>query len=621
MHPDFYKRPLLLALILLILGLLFFYKPAPTSQDVSVFVPQKEAVLIGRVERFYTAKPKSNNVIVKVFSVNGKQVSGRVYARLQNFEPLWKDTLEIRGKLQQPYGIDLLGNFNWQKYLSYKRVFAEIKSDQVRIVKQATWPYRMLRAVRKDILRVFSENFPGELPKIASGILLGERGDLSSDLFVAFQDSGAMHLLVASGGNVGFVTLITLALCGFFGINRRKALWAALLVAGIYTLIAGADAPLMRAYFMTLCACAGYYLGRNSGVLQGLILSCAIILVVYPASLFETGFQMSFLATFALIVCLANYPVPAKWPRLMRFFAQIFLVTLAVQLVLLPIFANIFYKVSITGLVANMFLVPLASILLGLTFIYYVFTLCHVGILLYYPTVFCLYLFKYCVEGFAALPFSSISVAAWSGWVITAYYVGLFALLHMPIKKWKRALLIVSPLLIAGLLIINYVIENRTRIYVLDEWYKNVAIVKIKHGPIFVVGDALSPEKIKNALYKTGHRHADAVLLTQTKSSKFKYDDLAPQIIRPFEDFWPGENVGKFGKAEISMQWGMHVTKDGRIWYNTGYSGSGQEDVSYCFKIDENPVFCIGAAARFVSLPDKVVTSEVNKTVRVMLNE
>ena len=619
MHPDFYKRPLLFFLIALILGLLFFYKPTPAEQDVSAFVPQKEAVLTGRVERFYAVKPKSNNVIVKVFSVNGEPATGYVYTRLKDFEPLWKDTLEIRGKLQKPYGIDLLGNFNWQKYLSYKHVFAEIKSDQVRVLKPAAWPYRALRAVREDILRVFAENFEPEIASIAGGILLGERGDLSAELFTAFQDSGAIHLLVASGGNVGFVTLITLALCSFLGINRRKALWVALLVAGIYTLIAGADAPLMRAYFMTVCACAGYYLGRNSGVLQGLVLSCVIILLIYPASLFETGFQMSFLATFALIICLANYPVPAKWPRLMRFFAQIFLVTLAVQLVLLPVFTNVFYKVSITGLIANMLLVPLASLLLGLTFVYYVFALCHVGILLYYPTVFCLYLFKYCVEGFAALPFSSLPVAAWSGWMIAAYYMGLFGLLHAPIQKWRRMLLIIIPVLIAGFLIVHYVTQNHIRVYLLDEWYKNVAIVKIKRGPVFVVGEGLSPEKIKNALYKVGCRHADGVLLTETKPSKFKYEELTPTIIHPFEDFWPTQTVEKFGQTEVSMQWGVHVTKEGRIWYNTGYSGSNKDDVSYCFKVGEVPAFCIGAGARFVLSQDQVISSEVNRTVEVKL--
>ena len=420
MHPDVCKRPLFLSLLALIIGLILFYKPTPAAQDIYHLIPQKDVTLIGRVEHFYTPKPTSNNVIVKVFSVDGKPARGYVYARLKDNTPLWKDTLEIQGRLQEPYGIDLIGNFNWRKYLSYKRVFTEIKSDHVQIVQTASWPYRILRAIRGDILHTFQATLPASLAPIASGILLGERDELSPDLFTAFQDSGAIHLLVASGANVGFVTLITLAFCGMLGFNRRKALWVALLIAGIYTLVAGADAPLLRAYFMTLCACAGYYLGRNSGVLQGLILSCFIILVFFPASLFETGFQMSFLATAALIICLNNYPIPTRWPKWIRFFAQIFLVTLAVQLVLLPIFTNTFYKVSLTGLIANVVLVPLASLLLALSFIYYLCTCLHIGVVAYYPVVYGLIIFKQLVLFFASFSFAALPVTAWGTGTVCA---------------------------------------------------------------------------------------------------------------------------------------------------------------------------------------------------------
>lgn len=619
MHPDFYKRPLLLALIVLILGLLFFYKPVPNEQDVSTFISQQEVTLVGQVSHFYTVKPKSNNVIVKVLSVNGKPATGRVYARLTGFEPLWKDTLQITGRLQEPYGIDLLGNFNWKKYLAYKGVWAEIKSNQVQVVKPALWPYRALRAVRSDILQTFTEHFEPELASIASGILLGERGNLSSQLVAAFQDSGAIHLLVASGGNVGFVTLIILAICAWVGLSRPKALAIALLVAGIYTLIAGADAPLMRAYFMAVCACCGYYLGRNSGVLQGLVISCLVILIIYPSSLFETGFEMSFLATAALIIALANYPIPAKWPRWVRFFAQIFLVTLAVQLVLLPVFTNVFYKVSLTGLVANMLLVPLASILLGLSFIYYIFTLCHVGIVLYYPTTFLLNIFKCLVEFFASLPFSAIPVAAWSAWTVAAYYIGLFGVLHAPIKKWKRALLIIIPSLIVMCIMMHFWQRNNTRVYLLDEWYKNVAIVEIKRGPVLIVGSSLEPQKIKNALYKLGHRRADAVLLTDKRSSKFDYSSFCAKTIIPFESMWPTDKMEMPHKVTISMQWGLHETKKGRIWYNTGYSGSDKDDVSYCFAVSTDLPFCVASGARFLLSPGFRVKPIVNQTVKIKL--
>lgn len=619
MHPDSYKRPLLFVLIALIAGILFFYHPRPADHDVHAFLPQKEVTLTGRVERFYTPKPKSNNVIVKVLSVDGKPAGGYIYARLAGFEPLWKDTLEIKGRLQEPYGVDLLGNFNWRKYLAHKHIFTEIKSSDVRVVKPAVWPWRVLRSVRGDILRVLNESFPPSLAHIAGGVLLGERGELDPALYTAFQDSGAIHLLVASGGNVGFVTLMSLAFCGLFGLGRKKALWVALGVAGIYTLIAGADAPLMRAYFMTVCGCGGYYLGRNSGVWQGLILSCVVILLWYPASLFETGFQMSFLATAGLIVGLANYPVPGNWPKWARFFAQIFVATLSVQLVLLPVFTNVFYKVSLTGLIANMLLVPLASVLLALSFAYYVLSACHAGILLYYPTVFCLEVFQKLVEFFAGFKASSLSVSAWGAGTIVAYYAGLFWVFHLPKRAFAKRLLI--PLAAVAVLALGtqFVANRHTRVYLLDEWYKNVVLVKTSGGGIFVVGNALAPEKIENALRKLGRLHADAVLITDTKPSKFDYTSLAPVVIRPFENNWPNESHWTFGRTCVKLIWGLHETQSGRLWYNTGYSGTDRDDVSYCFSGPRVPQFCVGAGAKLVRFQHKTVDPVTNHTVEEVL--
>lgn len=618
MHPDIYKRPLLFLLIVLICGLCFFYKPKPGANEIHSFLPQKTVTLTGRVERFYSAKPKSNNVIVKVLSVDGQPADGYVYARLTNFEPLWKDTLEISGRLQEPYGVDLLGNFNWRTYLAHKHVFTEIKSDKVRVVKPAAWGWRALRTVRGDILRVFNKSFPPGLAQIAGGVLLGERGDLTPQQRAVFQDSGAIHLLVASGGNVGFVTLMTLAFCGLFGVGRKKALWAALLVAGVYTLIAGADAPLMRAYFMTVCGVAGYYLGRNSGVWQGLILSCVVILIFYPASLFETGFEMSFLATAGLIIGLANYPVPGNWPKIGRFFAQIFVATLSVQLVLLPVFTNVFYKVSLTGLAANMVLVPLASVLLALSFAFYVFSVVHAGILLYYPTVFCLEVFQKLVEFFAGFKLSAVSVAAWGTGTIVAYYAGLFLLFHLPRKAFVKKLVIPVAVIIAGALGVQFFINQQTRVYILDEWYKNVALVKTP-GRVFVVGPQLAPEKIQQALRKLGRLHADVVLITDTKPSKFDYAALAPLVVRPFENNWPEETHWTFGKTSIKLIWGLHETQTGRLWQNRGYSGSEKDDVSYCFTVKNEPEFCVGAGARFVRFENRTADPVVNQTVEVKL--
>ena len=620
MHPDIYKRPLLFCLAVLIVGLVYFYRPAPTQRDVFHALAQKDVTLTGRVESFAVSKTKSKNAIVKVHTVNGRPADGYVYARFAGFDPQWKDTLQIQGRLQQPYGMDLLGNFNWRAYLAQKHIFTEIKTSRAQVLHPAAWPYRLIRFIRADILRTFQEAFPPELASIAGGILLGERGEISPRLYAAFQDSGAIHLLVASGGNVGFVTLLTVGVCAWLGIRRKQAVAAALWVAGIYTLAAGADAPLVRAYFMAVCACVGYLLGRNSGVFQGLLVSCFVILLVEPASVFETGFQMSCLATGAIILCLSNYTPPAKWPGWVRFFAQIFLATLATQLVLLPVFTNVFYKVSLTGLAANMILVPWASVLMGLTFGYYALTWVHAGWLLQLPALWCLGGFRTAVEFFASFRFSSLPATAWGTGSIVAFYVGLFWLLNAPRKEWARKAWLPCAAVAAVALAWQGLARRGGEVYLLDQWYRNVALVRMPGGSVFVLGNGLEPEKVEAALYKMGVRQAQAVLDFGGRKSKNDLSALAAnsQTVRPFEQgLWPGAQW-QTGGVTVQMTWGEHLSKAGRRWTNRGYSGTEKDDVSYCLA-EKDVHVCVGAGARFAYTRGKLVQAKRNQTVRLKI--
>ena len=599
MHPDFYKRPLLWCVVGAILVLSLFYHPAPSKRDVFRFLPHKTVTLIGRVESFPVTKNNSHNAVVKVISVDNKPSSGYVYARVSSFLPQWKDTLVIHGNLQQPYGIDLPGNFNWRKYLALKNIFVEIKSSDVSVYRPAPLLWRWVRALRTDILQTFADAFPPELAAIAGGVLLGERSDLAPELYTAFQDSGAIHLLVASGGNVGFVTLMTIAVGYLLGLSRRKMLAAALVTAGIYTLLAGADAPLVRAYLMAVCACAGYYLGRNSGVLQGVLLSCAVILLFHPSAVFETGFQMSFLATVSIVLCVTNYRLPRRWPKLIRFFVQVFMATLASQLALLPIFTNSFYKVSLVGLASNMVLVPLSSVVMALCFAYYVLSLFSAGFLLLHFCGVMLWIFKVLVVLFAHLPFSSVAVTAWPVGGVIAYYAGLWYVMQLPNKtvRTKCALPLCVVVLIS--LVACCFGSSQRKVWVLSEWNKHAVLVRASARQLFVFNDGITNEKLSRAMQHIGFSKPTAQFsLTPTKDLRI----------------WPGE-TWTYAETVISSTWEKHLNRDGQVWQRKGFTGQDSDAVSFCVK-RKSALLCVGAHARFVQLNNKeIVEGKHNQAV------
>ncbi len=623
MHYSYYKRPLLWLVVLYIAALALFYTPHPGAQDVFHFIAQKEVSLTGKVVGFPAVKKKSTNVILKVSRVNDQKATGYVYARFPTEQaPAWHETVQVTGTLKRPYSVNLLGNFDWASYLATKNIFTEIKITQSQPVRAPGRWSRGIERVRRDILDTFEENFDRNLSAIAGGVLLGERGEIDEQLYSDFQDSGAMHLLVASGGNVGFVTLVTFAFCALFGLGRRKTAWLALIIAGIYTLIAGADAPLTRAYFMTACAVAGYILHRNSGVFQGLILSCFVILLINPSAVFETGFQMSFLATLAIVICLNNFELPHYWPRWIKFFMQIFMATLSTQLVLLPVFTNVFFKVSFVGLLANMILVPMASFLMAITFLFYLFSLLHIGFLLHTLTGVSLFCFQKLVEFFASLPFASMPAAAWRGSWIVAYYAGLFLLFNLPQKTFIRR--IYKPVL-AGIIIVpllQFVFFNPSTIWLLNEWNKNAILLRTPGGKRVLIGAGIDGPKLARAVLRSGGRKVDAVLLSQEVAKQFKnVEGLKEQIevgtvVRAFEDIWPEEEID-IGKFKVRGEWGLLLNKQKELWHNRGYSGK-RDSLSY--EISYKKIkFTTSGNDRFIISNERIIENIQNKTRAVRL--
>lgn len=622
MHPSYYKRPLLLLLLFYIVGLFYFYTPHPGPRDIYHHITSEPVVVSGQVIGFPAVKKKSQNVVIQVSSVNGKKAGGRVYARFETAVPSWHESVLLTGKLQKPYSIDLLGNFDWGHYLATQHVFTEMKVSSIKKLKEPSWFFRAVTAVRSDILHTFEAHFDRDLAAIAGGVLLGEKGEIDEQLYTDFQDSGAIHLLVASGGNVGFVTLVVFAFCSLFGLGRRKTVLCALIVAGLYTLIAGADAPLTRAYFMTLCAVIGYFLHRNSGVFQGLILSCLVILLCNPAAIFETGFQMSFLATLAIIVCLNIYELPYRWPRWIKFFVQIFLATLSTQLVLLPVFTNVFYKVSFVGLISNMILVPLASLLMAVSFAFYLLCCLHVGFILHALTGWLLTGFEWLVQFFASWPMASVPAAAWkTGWIIS-YYAVLFLLFHLPQKTFIRR--VYKPLLLVAVLapIVQGLFFNPPTIWLLNEWNNNAILFRASNGTRILIGAGIKADKLARAVRKSGGRKIDAWLLCENndkqKQNIEQLQTLLPvgQVVIPFENTWP-EEIFQVENVSVQTLWGRLLNRRQEIWINKGYSGQ-KDNVSYQITTGKK-TFLTAGNERFIVYKDKVTENERNGTKTVKL--
>lgn len=210
------------------------------------------------------------------------------------------------------------------------------------------WPTR----VRRGALAAMERALPPVSAALLAGLLLGERAGLPPDVDAAFRRAGVYHILAVSGFNVALLAAAVFTLATLARIGRRATALAALVVVLAFAAVVGPEPSVLRATVMAALVLTALLLEREAAVLNSLGLAALLILAVRPGDLADPGFQLSFAATLGIVVA----PLP-RGPLLGALG-----VSVAAQLAVLPITLVHFNQLSTIGVLANLVVVPLASV-------------------------------------------------------------------------------------------------------------------------------------------------------------------------------------------------------------------------------------------------------------------
>ncbi len=152
---------------------------------------------------------------------------------------------------------------------------------------------KMSEAVEKHVS-------PDQRPLVAC-MLLGMRRAVSDEIEENMQMTGTIHILSVSGLHVcmlaGFFVLVLRLLM----VPRRPRAALGIMFLAAYCIVAGAQAPVVRASVMTGTVFLAQLLRRRADFLNLIALSALAILVIRPTQLYEVGFQLSFAAVLCLL--------------------------------------------------------------------------------------------------------------------------------------------------------------------------------------------------------------------------------------------------------------------------------------------------------------------------------
>jgi len=526
---SYYRRPLFLALLLYAGGIVLFRDLFIRPPDKLPFPLPRSGVLVeGRVAEYPASAPGGARFTLETDRIYGQpfKTGLMVYARSLGGAS-YGDRLSFLADLEAPPGASVPGSLDWAEYLLSRGVTAQARVREVEVLGRANALIRLARRFRYSALGAFEAGLPAEAASVLGGVVLGEKKSVPAELKTAFQDSGAMHLLVASGSNVGFIVAVVYFLCARFGLRRNWSGLAALALAGFYVLAAGLDTPLVRAYLMFSAGLCAWLLRRESGAFHALTAAALAILVLSPRSLFDAGFQMSFLAAYGLTVGLAAWGRYLKAGGWAGRALGVLAVSFFAQLCLYPLLAVYFHKISLVSLLSNMALVPASGLAMALGFL--LAFLSGAGVLfkgLAYATGLFMEAFIGAVRFFAGLPFSSFSVAQPSAWFIGGFFVLALVFLHAPLLGFRRRRLYFAAALGTGLTVLGPLFKAsaagpvRYKAVIFGDSNTSCALVNVPAG-LFLVNPGVNGKKLADSVFVEGSRSLEGVLLTSLEEKNF----------------------------------------------------------------------------------------------------
>lgn len=319
----------------------------PPAQDHAKFLNGDEVIVTARVVRAGLTRrvagmSRSDEVLVRqqqVLEVETEQVESYGAVRAEKFgirlnlysrdfdedvaaSPefvpanfVYGQRLRFPVKLREPRNYGNPGAMDHRGYLLDKGIVAlgSVRSDRVQVLegfagsKWNAWRYR----VRSDLTaRMLALAEGSRLPQslrlteeqvgLLAAMLIGEQSLLDRDTKLEFQRTGAFHILVVSGMNVGILAGVIFWVSRRLRLGQVLATVTTIVLSLAYAYITDLGAPILRATVMLAIYLAARLLYRDRHSLNAVGIAALAVLAYSPKAVFEPSFQLTFLSVVAL---------------------------------------------------------------------------------------------------------------------------------------------------------------------------------------------------------------------------------------------------------------------------------------------------------------------------------
>lgn len=393
------------------------------------------------------------------------------------------------------------GSFNYKRYALFQGITHQGYATAQDVVVRQQAPQKdfktFLFRLRASVITIIKTYIKGPQESgLAEALLIGYKDDLDKTLLQAYANTGVVHVIAISGLHLGLLYGLLLLLTQPLRGNKWAWLRALLVVSALwlFTLLAGAQASIVRSAVMFTAIALGQVLNRKGNIYNTLALSALLLLLYNPFWLWDVGFQLSYAALLSIMVFykpiynwlfFQNKALDAVW--------KLMAVTLAAQILTTPFSLYYFHQFPLLFFITNLVAVPLSTLILFGEILLVLFSFMPpVALGLGWLLQQLIYFLNMHILQLNSLPFASwqnISISFWQAVLMLAFVAGMgYWLLRQ--QKWALQLSMAALLLFIGLRTASFITASGQKKIIVYNIPRHQAIDVIDGRNFLFIGDA-----------------------------------------------------------------------------------------------------------------------------------
>jgi competence protein ComEC len=337
--------------------------------------------IIGSIYSFPYEKNGKTEFIVKVIAVKNKKITD--YIKIKPFKILLKcennnstikcgDIICVENPIKLP--VERIYDFNYRDYLLNKGIYGKIDAgyDRLKLISKIKKPFYVnilsntIWSIREAIIKKLKSSFSKEVYGFIVSIIFGIRSELDNDIYNQFKNTGLMHLLAISGLHIAGVAFLFFKSFNIFLSKSKSGILTGIIIA-IFVSMMLQSASCDRAFYMYIFALLFFITGLNIPIFNVLCMTYCLLIFINPYSIFDAGFQFSFLATTGIIL-LNNHFEEKMLPALPKFIKSAISVSLSSFLSVAFLQIALFKRIQLFSIISSIFIVPTFTLLFYVAF-------------------------------------------------------------------------------------------------------------------------------------------------------------------------------------------------------------------------------------------------------------